>query len=101
MVAFEKDWLGSVGSHFISKKIVIDLKTVQEEALKYSTKGEFRKNSPIIYIYAQKNKLLEKVCAHMVPYKKFWDIKSLQQYVDHSNNTSVKYGYSGKKKITD
>jgi hypothetical protein len=42
----------------------------QEEALKYKTRYEFQKNSGSAYYSAQKNKLLDEICSHMIDIKK-------------------------------
>lgn len=54
------------------KKIKWTLKLLQEEALKYQTKGEFQNNSPNAYSSASKQKLIKVICSHMVNGKIKW-----------------------------
>jgi len=52
------------------KKIKWNKELVQQEALKYKTRGEFMRNSPSPYAYALSNNLIDIVCSHMTLLRK-------------------------------
>jgi hypothetical protein len=53
------------------------LEKLQEEALKYGTRGEFSKGSPSAYQSAYKNDMLDIVCDHMKAVRKSWSRQSI------------------------
>ncbi len=68
-VAGSRGILDEVCSHmskYQNNRVWTDEK-VKEEALKYNTRGSFKKGSPTAYIRAIKEKLLDDVCLHMEP----------------------------------
>lgn len=65
----------------IAKPQKWDFNKVQTEALKYSTRNEFALKCYPAYNYARKNKILNKVCSHMVhptPLRK-WTLEALKK----------------------
>lgn len=71
---------------------------VAQEALKYSTRGEFSKKASSAYGYAQSNNLLEKICSHMSPVLIKWTEemvrKEASKYITHKDfrhNSSKAY----------
>jgi abortive infection bacteriophage resistance protein len=47
----------------------------QEESLKYKIRSEFQKKSISAYCAAQRNKWLDEICSHMIPFtkpRKYW-----------------------------
>jgi len=57
----DERWLGQIGTqtHWTEERC-------HEEALKYTSRSEFRKQSNNTYIAARKHGFLEKICSHMI-----------------------------------
>ena len=53
------------------------LKEVHEEALKFNTKIEFKKGSPIAYWAAQRMKIVPQISGHMTPLRHKWTFEEL------------------------
>jgi hypothetical protein len=66
----------------------------------YETKSEFLEKNPVLYTYCQRNKILKKVCSHMVPFRN--EKKNLEDLIfitKKYDNYSV--FYKEQKGITD
>ncbi len=55
------------------------LEKLQEEALKYSTPGEFCKKSPSAYVTARKRQILRTICSHMKRVLTSWTTEMLRE----------------------
>lgn len=60
-------------------KIKWTLNLLQAEALKYHTRGEFRKKSNNAYQTARNRSMLDIICSHMTPLRKKWTQSELYQ----------------------
>jgi hypothetical protein len=81
---------------------------LQEEALKYKTRGEFQKNSLSAYGTALKRKILNKICSHMANVYHYWTNKKLAQEAkkyktrgEFQNKSPNAYQTAYKRKILD
>ena len=54
-----------------------DFETVAAEAKKHKTRKKFQVHAPGAYNWAQRNRCLDEVCAHMEPGRKSWDLESV------------------------
>ena len=66
--ALKNNWLNSITGHMIKTQKPTgywDINKCHEEALKYTTKGEFQKKSISAYSAACKKKWLNLICSHM------------------------------------
>ena len=91
--SIKNGWYEEVSAHMISpisKPQKWDLNKVQTEALKYATRNEFAIKCYPAYNYARKNKLLDKVCSHMVhpTPKRKWTIEALKKEAKKYNSRS-------------
>jgi predicted GIY-YIG superfamily endonuclease len=71
--AKRNNWLDEICQHMIiiiRTKKVWTLEECKQEALKYTTKYDFRTKSNKIYDIAQRNKWLNEICQHMIIIKK-------------------------------
>jgi predicted GIY-YIG superfamily endonuclease/isopentenyldiphosphate isomerase len=67
--ALINNWLSQICSHMIIKRHHNGFWTkerCQEEALKYNTKNEFKKNSKSSYAISLKNNWINDICSHMI-----------------------------------
>lgn len=91
--SLKNGWYDEVSAHMISpiaKPQKWDFNKVQTEALKYSTRNEFALKCYPAYNYARKNKILNKVCSHMVhptPLRK-WTLEALKKEAKKYNSRS-------------
>lgn len=91
--SLKNGWYDEVSAHMISpiaKSQKWDFNKVQTEALKYSTRNEFALKCYPAYNYARKNKILNKVCSHMVhptPLRK-WTLEALKKEAKKYNSRS-------------
>lgn len=91
--SLKNGWYDEVSAHMISpiaKPQKWDFNKVQTEALKYSTRNEFALKCYPAYNYARKNKILNKVCSHMVhptPLRK-WTLEPLKKEAKKYNSRS-------------
>lgn len=70
-------WLDEALSHMTkNKRKPWNLEEAKKEALKYTSKIDFVKNSSAYY-YARKNNVLDHICEHMEPLKRSWDKKKI------------------------
>jgi hypothetical protein len=71
------------------------------EALKFTTKSEFRKNSTSCYVTALKNKWLDDICGHMIVNRIKWDVelcvKKSKEYTTVSKFNKSRAGYAAKR----
>jgi len=84
------------------------LETLQEEALKYKIREEFKKNSNSAYQFAQKRRILDQICQHMKILHKNWTNEQLQAEAlkyeirwDFQKNSGGAYKAAQKRKILD
>jgi hypothetical protein len=81
-------WIDKICSHMNRYKKWTP-KLVADEAIKYSTRGDFAINAPTAYAYASLNKLLEKVCRHMKPAQIKWTKEMVRKealkYLSHKD----------------
>lgn len=90
--AFQNGWLNDIFSHIIENKKPCGYWTYErckEEALKYNTKIEFKKNSSSAYSRAQKLDWLENICKHMQISKN--KIKNYWNNFESCKNEALKY----------
>lgn len=78
------------------------------EALKYKTRGEFKKKSPIAYSSAHKRKFLDEICVHMEFQRTYWTDEMLaaealkyKTRAEFSKKSNDAYMSSKRKKILD
>ena len=74
--------------------------TTQEEAIKYNTKTEFKKESYNIYKNSILNGWLDEICSHMIPKQKpsgYWTYNNCKEEALKYNSRSEfkKYAYRG------
>jgi hypothetical protein len=72
-VSWKNGWLDEICSHMVELHKPNNYWTkerCQEEALKYNSRSEFRKNSGSVYNTSWKNGWLDEICSHMVELKK-------------------------------
>jgi len=76
---------------------------ILNEALKYSTRGEFSKKSGSAYIIARNRGILDKACSHMRSILKQWTLEELKNEalkyetkIDFLNNSNAAYNYAHK-----
>lgn len=78
LISLENKWLDEIISHtinFNNKKDGYwnDIKVCEEQALKYSTRTNFKKNSSSAYNSALRNNWLDIICTHMIEYYGYWN----------------------------
>jgi uncharacterized damage-inducible protein DinB len=90
------------------KPIKWTFEKLQEEALKYKTRGEFRKNNASAYKAARKKKILDKICSHMVSVLNYWtdeglaeEAKKYKTRKEFEKNSSKAYATAVRRKILD
>jgi hypothetical protein len=98
------------------KNIKWTLELLQEEALKYKTRGEFSKNSPLAYNSARYKRVLDKICSHMTKAKSNYNTKKSKEYtfdkiqslaltcrnkIEFRLNHNTAYNYAKKQGIYD
>ena len=64
-ISKSKNWDHIVLAHLPEVKQKWNFDKCQTEALKYITRSDFNKGSGGAYMYASKNKILDKICSHM------------------------------------
>jgi putative NADPH-quinone reductase len=68
--SLKNGWIDEICSHMLELHKPNNYWTkerCQEEALKYNSKGEFRKNSPSAYDTSHRNGWIDEICSHMLP----------------------------------
>jgi hypothetical protein len=102
-------WLDEICSHMVElykPSGYWSKEKCQEEALKYNSKSEFKKNSPVGYGTSRKNGWLDEICSHMVGLHKpnnYWTKERCQEEAlkynsksEFSKNSSGAYDTSRK-----
>lgn len=85
LTASRKKWLDEICEHMISPQTPRNFWTKEkcrEEASKYKTRGDFKKNSPTAYGKSLKEKWLDELCTHMIEIKKnknYWTKEKCQE----------------------
>ena len=67
--------------------------TCKREALKYTSRSEFKLNSPSAYVSARKNKILDKICTHMIKYGSRYK-RSIYSYEFPDNHVYIGLTYN-------
>ena len=106
VIAKRNKWLDDICSHMIVKRKSPPNKKwtkgkCHKEALKYKTKGEFRKKSNSVYVISCNNKWLNDICSHMIikkqlPWNKKWTKNKCLDVVKNCKSKAdlkVKNGY--------
>src|ERR1035437_1096728 len=94
MAALRKDILEDACKHMPIYDKIADTnpnfvwtdEALKEEALKYTSKGDFKKNSRGAFEACNRRKILKDLCLHMVPAYSKWTYKTLSE-------EAKKYGY--------
>jgi predicted GIY-YIG superfamily endonuclease len=64
-IAIKKKWKDEILENLPTQVRYWDFDSCHKEALIYKTKSDFNKGSGGAYMYASKNKILDKICSHM------------------------------------
>jgi hypothetical protein len=100
--SYKRGWLDDICSHMIIKYKPNGYWTKEkcgEEALKYSNRTDFQKNSASAYIIARNNIWIDEICLHMIQNfkpKNYWSFKNcLEEALNYNNRIDFQKAKNG------